>query len=123
MANEKNSEKAFLIPFLILKDIFYFFYKGVKFIFIDLIASLFNRTSAGVDQAYKNTKGFVDAENKRRQERIEKQKERKAKRQEKYNNLWFVKKQNAKLEAMREALIVNLQNEGSVRSTTPKQEW
>lgn len=120
MTNENNKTNAFLIPFFIIKDIFYFFYKGIKFIFIDLLKSLFNRTSAGVDYAYQNTKDLVNAENKKREERIKKQAENKAKRQERYNNLWFVKKQNAKLEKMREELLVDLQNAGSIRSTTPK---
>ena len=120
MTSEENKANTFLIPFLVLKDIVYFLYKGVKFVFIDFAKSIFNRTSAEVDQAYQSTKGLMDAESKKRQERLEKQKEKRAKRQERYNNLWFVKKRNAKLEAMREALMANLQNEGSVRSKTPK---
>ncbi len=120
MSTDKKQTNAFLIPLLVMKDIFYYCFKGIKFLFIDLFASLFNRTSEQVDRAYQSTKGLINTENKKRLEQLEKQKERHAKWQEFYNNLWFVKKQNKKYEQMREALVVDLQNEGSVRSETPK---
>lgn len=120
MTNEKKNAISILLPIYIIKDIFLFAFKGVKFIFFDIFRYLFNRTSREVDQAYQNTKHIFEQERIAELERKKKEQERIAKRQEKYNNLWFVKKQNAKLERMRQELLAHLQNEGSLRSEVPR---
>ncbi len=117
---QPKNPNAFLLPFFILIDIIRLAFKGVKFVFFDLFLLLFNVTSGQVDHAYRGTKFFLENEGSNRLERLELKKQRQAQFQEKYNNLWFVKKQNAKLEAMQAALLVDLQNEGSVRSTEPR---
>ncbi len=113
----KETEKinVLFIPFFVIRDIFYFCFRGLKFIFIDLFLSLFNHTSKQVDQAYKSITKKEDNSKK-----AELKKQKKAKYQEMYNNLFFVKKQNEKLEKMRQALLIDLQNEGSIRSEAPK---
>ena len=98
MQMTKENNNAFLLPFLIIKDIFSLAFKGVKFLFWDIFKYVFNHTSEKVDHAYQSTKQMFD--NDRVLEEKKKNDEKKAKRQEKYNNLWFVKKQNAKLEEM-----------------------
>ncbi len=118
MTNQNQNANAFLLPLLIIKDIFKFAFRGVQFVFVDTFKFLFSKTSQEVDHAYKSTKRIF--ENEKEVEKRKKAEEKKAKWQEKYNNLWFVKKQNAKLEEMRQKLLVDLQNEGSVRSTTPR---
>lgn len=118
MQMTKENNNAFLLPFLIIKDIFSLAFKGVRFLFWDIFKYVFNHTSEKVDHAYQSTKQMF--ENDKVLEEKKKNDEKKAKRQEKYNNLWFVKKQNAKLEEMRKELLIDLQNEGSVRSATPR---
>lgn len=118
MTNENQKTNAFLLPLFIIKDIFEFAFRGIKFVFIDTFKLIFDKTSKEVDHAYQSTKQVFNHE--KELEKKKKKDEQKAKWQEKYNNLWFVKKQNAKLEEMRKNLLVNLQNEGSERSTTPR---
>ncbi len=125
MIQENVSEKKSLLSFPI--DLFWAFvnvficaYKGIKFIFFDLIIMLFNFMSLRVDRTYKKTKNLVGAEAEKQRERERKKKEQQAKYQEWYNNLGFVKKRNARLEAMRQNLLVDLQNEGSERSLNPR---
>lgn len=118
MTNENTNSNAVLLPYFIIKNILVLSFKGIKFVFYDGFKYLFNRTSKQVDHAYQSTKEIF--ENEKKVEKEKKQSERKSKWQEKYNNLWFVKKQNAKLEKMREELLVDLENEGSIRSTFPK---
>ncbi len=117
---QENTEKHvyfFFVPFVVLINIIILAFRGLKFIFFDLFLILFNLASGRVDHVYKNTKGLFEKE----EVKQEVKKESKPSRfQEKYNNLWFVKRQNAKLEQMRASLLVNLQNEGSVRSSTPR---
>lgn len=118
MTNEKKKSNFLLLPFLTIGEIFTLSFKGMKFLLFDVFKYLFNRTSKTVDHAYQSSKQIFENEKqieKRKQEEL-----RKTKRQERYNNLWFVKKQNAKLEQMRQELLVNLQNEGSIRSATPR---
>lgn len=118
MDNKEKNAIAILLPFLIISDIFIFAFKGVKFFFFDIFRYIFNKTSKEVDSAYQKTKQRLEQEKLAERKRIEQVK--KQKKQEKYNNLWFVKKQNKKLEVMRQNLLVNLQNEGSVRSDVPR---
>ena len=118
MDNKEKNAMAILLPFLIISDIFIFAFKGVKFFFFDIFRYIFNKTSKEVDSAYQKTKQRLEQEKLAERKRIEQVK--KQKKQEKYNNLWFVKKQNKKLEVMRQNLLVNLQNEGSVRSDVPR---
>ncbi len=113
MEENSKSSTALMLPFLIIKDIFYFIYRGFKFLCIDLFVSLFNRSSEKVNRAYLSTKRIVSNE---KSEEKKKEDLKRAKRQERYNNLWIVKKQNERLEKMRQALLVDLQNEGSERS-------
>lgn len=118
MSNEKKNAISILLPFLIVSDIFIFAFKGVKFVFFDIFRYLFNKTSKEVDQAYQKTKQILEQEKYAEKKKMEQEKQ--AKRLEKHNNLWYVKKQNKKLEAMRQNLLVNLQNEGSIRSEVPR---
>ncbi len=115
--NKEISNNVILLPFLILKDIIFFTFKGIKFVFFDVFKFLF-KTSEAVDNSYQGSNRVFDSE--KILEKKRKEQERRAKFQEKYNNLWYVKKQNAKLEKMREALLIDLQNEGSIRSATPR---
>lgn len=119
-----KSVSALLLPFLGIKyfflclaDILLYSLKGFKFLFFDLFLLLFNRASGRVDSAYKNTKSFIEKNEAILENKKKIKEENDSKRKEKYNNLWFVKKQNEKLEAMRKSLLIDLQNEGSVRST------
>lgn len=109
----------FFLPFLVIVDLFVCTFRGIKFVFFDLFLLLFNVASGRVDKVYKTMKSIFDKEEEKKQAELI-QKQKRDKFLEKYNNLWFVKKQNMKLEEMRKALLVNLQNEGSVRSTTPR---
>ena len=118
MINENQKTNAFLLPLFIIKDIFEFAFRGIKFVFMDTFKLIFDKTSKEVDHAYQSTKQVFNHE--KELEKKKKKDEQKAKWQEKYNNLWFVKKQNAKFEEMRKNLLVNLQNEGSERSATPR---
>ena len=125
MIQENVSEKKSLLSFPI--DLFWAFvnificaYKGVKFIFFDLVIMLFNFVSLRVDRTYKKTKNLVGAEAEKQRERERKKKEQQDKYQEWYNNLGFVKKRNARFEAMRQNLLVDLQNEGSERTQNPR---
>lgn len=118
MTNNKKSVNPILLPLYVIEDIFLFAFKGIKFIFFDIFRYLFNRTSKEVDQAYQSTKRIFEQE--KIVEKKKKMEEKKAKQQARHNNLWFVKKQNAKLEQMRKDLLVHLQNEGSLRSEVPR---
>lgn len=111
---KKKHTNLLLLPFigiytffksiiLILMDIFIFAFKGLKFIFIDSFSLLFNHS----DKRKETNKSAFDTE---------KVEIRKQTFSEKHSNLWFVKKQNERLEKMRQALLIDLQNEGSVRS-------
>ena len=117
--NENNKTSFFLFPFLLIFDIFALSFRGLKFILLDWIILLFHRVSGQVDHVYKTTKNFIEKEEELFGAR-QKKESKTSKFEEFYNNLWFVKKQNIKLEHMREALLVDLQNEGSVRSTNPR---
>lgn len=115
----QKKTNVFFLPILVMADLFVCMLRGIKFVFFDLFLLLFHMASGKVDKVYKGAKGLLDQEEaKMAAERAKR--ERKERWQEKYNNLWFVKKQNEKLEEMRAALLVNLQNEGSVRSATPR---
>lgn len=118
MTNEKTNTKAFFLPFLVIQDILKLSIRGMKFVFIDIFTFIFNRTSKSVDEVYQSTKMKFKTEEELRKEQIKK--ERKEKWLNWYNNLGFVKKQNAKYERMREELLVHLQNEGSIRSEVPR---
>ena len=110
-----------LIGFLyVFSDIFYCAFKGVKFIFIDLFLLIYNATSGQVDNAYQSTKVIVENGAQARLRKLEEQKQKKEQLIEKYNNLWFVKQQYAKLEEMREVFLKTLQTEGSIRSHQPR---
>lgn len=120
MQKENSIQKnVVFLPFLVIIDLFVCVFRGIKFVFFDLFLLLFNMASGRVDHVYKTTKGIIDKEEARYQEALVK-KQKKDKFLNFYNNLAFVKRQNAKLEEMRKALLVNLQNEGSVRSATPR---
>lgn len=105
--NGNSRFNGVLLPFLILQEIFYYAFRGIKFTFYDVFQSF-------------STKVNRELSPEEKAEKLKMEKEKQQKRQEKYNNLWFVKKQNAKLEELREHLLVDLQNEGSVRSTSPR---
>lgn len=107
MMNENSRFSGLLLPFLIIKEIFYYAFRGVKYTFYDMFHSISAKTNRELSPE-------KIAEKRKKLQEIQQQ------RQEKHNNLWYVKKQNAKLEAMREHLLVDLQNEGSVRSTVPR---
>ena len=118
-SSTKKKVNLLFLPFLVVVDLFICAFRGVKFVFFDLFLLLFNVASGRVDKVYKSTKGVLDREEEKREAAIA-QKQKRDKFLEQYNNLWFVKKQNEKLEEMRKALLIDLQNEGSVRSTTPR---
>ncbi len=125
MIQENVPERKSILSFPI--DLFWAFinifvcaYKGIKFIFFDLVIMLFNFVSLRVDRTYKKTKNLVGTEAEKQRERERKKKEQQAKYQEWYNNLGFVKKRNARLEAIRQKLLVDLQNEGGERSQNPR---
>lgn len=106
--------------FMSFINIFFLTFKGIKFIFIDLFLLVFNFTGARVNSTYRVTKDLVNDELEKQRLIEQKRKEKKAKYQAWYNNLVFVKKRNEKLEKIREALLIDLENEGSKRSPTPK---
>lgn len=118
MSESGSNSNIFLSFVSIFQNIFKLSLRGIKFIFVDIFTYIFNRTSRSVDHAYQSSKEIFKSE--KDLEREKKQKEKKEKWEKFYNDLWFVKKQNAKLERMRESLLVNLQNEGSERTTFPR---
>ncbi len=119
-SNLQNEHKSILLlPFYIMLNIILFTFKGIKFLCFDVFLLLFNMASGRVDKAYKNTKHMLEKEEMQEDE-VSQSLKQPSKFQEKYNELWYVKKQNAKLEEMRKALLVDLQNEGSVRSQVPR---
>ncbi len=117
MANRKNKTNVFLLPFLVVKNIIFFFFKGLKFAFLDVFKNLFSQTSKEVNSMYQNTTQIVN--NEKKEEELQLKNVENTKRREQ-NNLWFKKKQNRKLEEMRSKLLINLQNEGSIRSDVPR---
>lgn len=124
---QKQRTNPLLLPFIglitffkiftsVFVNIFILAFRGIKFIFFDLFVLLFNLASNRVDHAYKSTKRILEKE----ENTVKVKNAKRSKYEEKYNNLWFVKKQNEKLEKMQKDLLADLQNEGSVRSTTPR---
>ena len=97
---------AFKYIYLIFIDIFLLAFKGIKFILIDGWKLLFSKNKKIVP-----TKTKISKEEKQRI------------KQEKYDNSWSGKRQNAKLEKMRLKLLEELQNDKSERSKTPKVYW
>lgn len=119
MSDSKKSillyPKEFFMAFI---NVFVLAFVGLRFVLLDSFILLFNYVSSKVDYTYKLTKELIKDDEAEEKEKIRKQKQQKF--EERYNKLWFVRKQNEKLAAMHEALLVDLQNEGSERSATPR---
>ncbi len=115
---EKKHKNILLLPFYIVLNIILFTFKGIKFLCLDLFLLFFNRASGSVDKAYQTTRHMLEESKKESDALIVQNKN--SKWQEKYNNFWFIRRQNAKLEEMRKVLLIDLQNEGSVRSQVPR---
>lgn len=104
MEDTKNRDNYFLIPLYILINILKLAKRGMKFVFFES----FRKKDREIDKS-----GLE--ENKANIHVI-----KHSKFNNFYNNLWFVKQQNAKYEKMAQALQINLQNEGSVRTKEPR---
>ena len=109
--NKKDIQNSFIMYFVY---IFVFIFKGIKFVLLDSIPYLYNVVSGTADHAYMATKqGFMTLSE--QQEAINE--ERRKKRQEAYNKLFWVKSKNKYYEKKKKELLATLDTEGSVRST------
>ena len=93
--------------------IFIFAFKGVKFVLFDSIPYLYDVLSGSADRAYTTTKqGFLTLSE---QQEIIKEEKRK-KRMEAYNKLFWVKSRNKYYEKEKKKLLAILDTDGTVRS-------
>lgn len=127
--NQKSSKNPLKFPslglFVIFKTIFEtilsmfkYAFRGLKFITIDVLFSLYNLISGGVNHTYQSAKNAVQIS--------EKAKEKKKKSilnqdiSELFQNSIFVKKRMKKLEAKKALLIEELKGEGAIRTKEPQ---
>lgn len=110
-AKEKNSIKNSFIMYFAY--IFIFAFKGIKFILFESIPYLYAVISGTADRAYSTTKqGFMTLSEQQAALKEEKRK----KRLEAYNKLFWVKSRNNYYEKEKKKLLSTLDTEGSVRS-------
>lgn len=108
--NNATENESFLMLFAY---IFIYMFKGAKFIVLDSIPYLYDVISGTADHAYMNTKqGFMTEAEKLAQIREEKERIR----QEKHDNLPWVKSQMTAYKKKQQALLESLNTDGSLRS-------
>lgn len=108
---EKNGIKNSFIMYFAY--IFIFAFKGIKFILFESIPYLYAVISGTADRAYSTTKqGFMTLSE--QQEALKEEKRKK--RLEAYNKLFWVKSRNNYYEKEKKKLLSTLDTEGSVRS-------
>lgn len=109
-SEKKGIENTFIMYFAY---IFIFALKGLKFILFDSIPYLYDVISGTADRAYSTTKqGFMTVAEQQEAMKEEKRK----KRLEAYNKLFWVKSRNNYYEKEKKKLLSTLDTEGSVRS-------
>lgn len=108
--NKSGLQNSFLMYFAY---IFIFIFKGLKFIVFDSIPYLFDVLSGSADRAYTTTRqGFMTIS----EQQEMKQEEKRKKRIEAYNKLFWVKSKNKFYEKEKKKLLESLNSEGSIRS-------
>ncbi len=108
--NKKGISNSFIMYFAY---IFIFAFKGLRFVLFESIPYLYDVISGSADHAYLSTKqGFLTANEQKELIAEEKRK----KRQEAYNKLFWVKSENKAYEKKKKALLATLDTDGSVRS-------
>ena len=109
-ANKKGIQNSFIMYFVY---IFIFAFKGLKFIILDSIPYLYDVLSGSADRAYSTTKqGFMTISE--QQEALKEEKRKK--RQDFYNQLFWVKSRNKYYEKEKKKLLAILDKDGSIRS-------
>jgi len=108
--NEKGIKNSFIMYFAY---IFIFAFKGFRFILLDSIPYMYSILSGTADRAYTTTKqGFMTITE--QQEAIKEEKRKK--RMESYNKLFWVKSRNNYYEKEKKKLLATLDTDGTVRS-------
>lgn len=134
MSNPTPSKNPFKMPslglFITFKTIaeyivmiFQFAFRGFKFCTFDLLKSLYNAVSGGVDHAYQKTKNIVETgmETSNNSHNTAKKKSLlNADLSDIFKNSAFMKKKIAKLESQKHLLQEELKGEGAIRSKKTK---
>ena len=113
--NQNSNNKIVEIlkmPIMIVYNIFYFAFLGIKTVFFDFWVGLYNKTSYQVDKTYRKTKEHILDE----EERIYERTKRKSKKEKIYK---YSAKTLAKLEEQKKLLLLDLQTAGATRSKVP----
>ena len=99
-------------PFFVLLNLISYIGYGIKFVFYDFIANLYNGTSYRVSKAYNSSKEVVKTE----EEKLYDLTRKKPKKEKVYK---YSAKTLANLEKKKQALLVDLQTAGATRSKVP----
>ncbi len=110
--NANENPSILRTSFLVILNIFTFIGYGIKFVFYDLIHNLYAGASYTVDQTYRT--GLAAA--KTEEDKLYELTRKKPKKPKVYN---YSKSKLAQLEKKKQALLVDLQTSGAIRSKTP----